>query len=59
MVTTNRVVSFVVAFIVAVPVMLTVFRDGGELTRATWAKSLIFGGSIAVIAAIAFGRSRR
>ncbi|MCX4852010.1 hypothetical protein [Streptomyces sp. NBC_00893] len=59
MVTTNRVVSFVVAFIVAVPVMLTVFRDSGEITRESWAKSLIFGGSIAVIAAIAFGRSRQ
>ncbi|MET8747869.1 hypothetical protein [Streptomyces sp. NPDC004728] len=59
MVTTNRVVAFVVAFIVAVSVMLTVFRDSGEITRASWAKSLIFGGSIAVIAAIGFGRSRR
>ncbi|MCS0600550.1 hypothetical protein NX794_04785 [Streptomyces sp. LP11] len=59
MVTTNRVVSFVVAFVVAVPVMLMVFRESGELTRAGWAKSLVFGGSIAVIVAIAFGRSRR
>lgn len=59
MVTTHRVVSFVVAFIVAVPVMLTVFRDSGEITRETWAKSLIFGGSIAAIAAIALGRGRQ
>ncbi|NUP24208.1 MAG: hypothetical protein HOZ81_50765 [Streptomyces sp.] len=57
--TTSRVVSFVIAFIVAVPVMLTVFRDNGEVTRDSWTKSLIFAGSIAVISAIALGRSRQ
>ncbi|MEV6377921.1 hypothetical protein AB0M31_00700 [Streptomyces sp. NPDC051773] len=59
MVTTQRVVSFVVAFIVAVPVMLTIFRDSGEITRESWAKSLIFSASIATFAVIVFGRSRQ
>jgi hypothetical protein len=54
-----RAVSFVIAFVIAVPVMLIVFRDNGEITRDSWAKALIFAGSIAVIAAIAFGRSRQ
>ncbi|MFJ3932649.1 hypothetical protein [Streptomyces sp. NPDC090029] len=59
MMTTSRVVSFLIAFVIAVPVMLTMFRDNGELTREGWVKSLIFAGSVAAIAAIAFGRSRQ
>ncbi|MEU6380131.1 hypothetical protein [Streptomyces sp. NPDC046909] len=57
--TTSRAVSFAVAFIIAVPVMLTVFRGNGEITRESWVKSLIFAGSIAVISAIALGRGRQ
>ncbi|WP_394438670.1 hypothetical protein [Streptomyces sp. SGAir0957] len=59
MMTTKGVLSFLIAFMIAVPVMLTVFRDNGEFTRDSLTKSLIFAGSIATIAAIAFGRSRQ
>lgn len=59
MVNTSRVVWFFVALAFAVPVMLMMFREDGHITSGSWSKSIIFGVSIAVIAAIAAGKAKQ
>ncbi|MEV6670839.1 hypothetical protein [Streptomyces sp. NPDC051162] len=56
---TSRVLWFVLAFAFAVPVMLVMFREDGHVTSGSWSKSIIFGVSIAVIAAIAAGKAKQ
>jgi hypothetical protein len=58
MLTTSRVTWFAIAFAFAVPGMLVMFRDNGELTRRSWILSLVFAASIAAIAAIVLGRGK-
>ncbi|MFE2945149.1 hypothetical protein ACFXKG_39900 [Streptomyces sp. NPDC059255] len=57
--TAIRAVWFITAFVIAVPVMMVVFREDGDFTRAGFSKSLIFGAAIGVVATIAAGRGRQ
>jgi hypothetical protein len=47
---------FTVGSVLALPIMLAMFRDGGELTRDVWLQSVIFAGCIGVMIAIFFGK---
>ncbi|MFF3258424.1 hypothetical protein ACFYWO_04510 [Streptomyces sp. NPDC002932] len=54
--TANRAVCFAVAFAFAAPGMAATFRENGRFTGRAMALGIVFGTSVAVIAAIAFGQ---
>ncbi|MHC3451537.1 hypothetical protein [Streptomyces prasinus] len=54
----NRVVWFMAAFAFVAPVMAMAFREDGRLTGRAMGLGGITAMSIAVIMAIAFGRSK-
>lgn len=58
MLTASRATWFAVTFAFAVPSMLLMFRDNGELTRSTWIQSLAFAAGIAAIIAISLGKGK-
>ncbi|MDL5206018.1 hypothetical protein [Streptomyces sp. ALI-76-A] len=59
MVAASRAASFTDAFVLAVPVMPVMFRDGGECTGRTPGMSLMPAASAAVIAATTVGGGRQ
>lgn len=58
MLTASHAGWFTAAFVLAVPIMLVIFRDSDGLTRDAWIKSLIFAASVAAIIAISFGKGK-
>ncbi|MEV1051419.1 hypothetical protein ACFWZR_03920 [Streptomyces sp. NPDC059017] len=55
MLTTSRLTWFVIAYGLAVPSMLVMFRDNGKRTSAAWISSLTLAAAIAVIVATTLG----
>ncbi|MET8577140.1 hypothetical protein [Streptomyces sp. NPDC005012] len=58
MLTTSRVMWFVIALLFTTPAMLLMFKDG-ELTAQTWISGLGFAVAVSVIAATAFGKGAK
>ncbi|MFE9535709.1 hypothetical protein [Streptomyces sp. NPDC006691] len=58
MLTVSRATWFVITFAFAVPSMLVLFRDNGELTRSSWIQSVVFAAIIATIIAITLGKGK-
>ena len=58
MLTASRIGWFGIAFLFALPSMVLIFRESGQVSQSAWIKSILFAGSIAMIIAIVFGRGK-
>lgn len=58
MVTLSRALWFAGIFVLTAPVLLAVFRDGGELTGKVWGLSIATALVLAITVALVFGKGR-
>ncbi|MDK1473111.1 hypothetical protein QNO07_06695 [Streptomyces sp. 549] len=56
MLTASRAGWFAATFVFVLPAMLVMFRDGGDLTRDAWVKSLVFAAIIAAMMSLFLGK---
>lgn len=56
MFSTARVVAFAVSFLLALPIMLALFRGDDGISSQAWMVSAMFAASVAVVVALQFGK---